>query len=172
MKESVKNAIFTLVSLVFAGLVLVFMAVPNVSLGANVGNLGGTLTEWSGFDFYENVVATDFMKAMLIITAIVACVTVVLAILKLITDSKLCKSKSLANIVSFLFKIAAVALFVTSLLYMISVITMCNDLSGGIESISGGYSPVYWAVILLMVFGLLSAVSSFFTGVTSKKKKK
>lgn len=172
MKESTKNAIFTLTSLVFAGLVLVFMAVPNVSLGGSIGSIGGTISEWSGFNFYENAAATDFMKAMLIITAIVACVTVILGILKLITDSKLCKSKGLANIVSFLYKLFAVALFVTSLLYMISVITMCNDLSGGGEGISGGFTPVYWAIILLMVFGLISAVSSFFTSATSKKKKK
>ena len=52
MKESTKNAIFTLISLVFAGLVLVFMAVPNVTLGANFGSIGGTVLEWSGFSFY------------------------------------------------------------------------------------------------------------------------
>ena len=172
MKESTKNAIFTLVSLVFAGLVLVFMAVPNVSLGGSIGNLGGTISEWSGFNFYENATATDFMKAMLIITAIIACATVILGILKLVADSKLCKSKSLAKIVSLLFKLFAVALFVTSLLYMISVITMCNDLSGGAEGIGGGFTPVYWSIILLMVFGLAGAVSSFFTSMASKKKKK
>ena len=104
--------------------------------------------------------------------AIIACATVILGILKLVADSKLCKSKSLAKIVSFLFKLFAVALFVTSLLYMISVITMCNDLSGGAEGISGGFTPVYWSIILLMVFGLASAVSSFFTSMVSKKKKK
>ena len=171
MKESTKNAIFTLVSAIFAGLVIVFLAVPNVSFGASIGSLGGS-TESSGFDFYES--GTDFMKAMLIITAIVACAMVVVGILKFIVD--LGKLKSLSTITTLLFKILAIALFVSALMYMISVIVMCNDNSFSSDlfgaTIGGGLKPVYWSIILMPVFGLFSAGCAFATSITSKKKKR
>ncbi len=172
MKDSMKNALLTLGALIFGGLVLVFMAVPNVSAGGTLGGTSGTLTEWSGFSFYEN--GTDFMKAMLVITAIIACLVVILGVVKLITDSKLCKSKSIANIVSLLFKVMAIALLVSSVLYMIAVITMCNDGSfdlGDFLPVSGGLSPVYWSIILMVVFALVSTGCALFSGTTSKKKK-
>lgn len=171
MKESTKNAIFTLVSAIFAGLVIVFLAVPNVSFGASIGSLGGS-TESSGFDFYES--GTDFMKAMLIITAIVACAMVVVGILKFIVD--LGKLKSLSVITTLLFKILAIALFVSALMYMISVIVMCNDNSFSSDlfgsTIGAGLKPVYWSIILMPVFGLFSAGCAFATSITSKKKKR
>lgn len=167
MKESTKNAIFTLVSAIFAGLVIVFLAVPNVSFGASIGSFGGS-TESSGFDFYES--GTDFMKAMLIITAIVACAMVVVGILKFIVD--LGKLKSLSTITTLLFKILAVALFVSALMYMISVIVMCNDNSFSSDLFGAGLKPVYWSIILMPVFGLFSAGCAFATSITSKKKKR
>ena len=171
MKESTKNAIFTLVYAIFAGLVIMFLAVPNVSFGASIGSLGGS-TESSGFDFYES--GTDFMKAMLIITAIVACAMVVVGILKFIVD--LGKLKSLSTITTLLFKILAIALFVSALMYMISVIVMCNDNSFSSDlfgaTIGGGLKPVYWSIILMPVFGLFSAGCAFATSITSKKKKR
>lgn len=169
MSNSMKNALLTLGALIFGGLVLVFMAVPNVSAGVGLGDWSGTLNEWSGFSFYDG--ASDFMKAMLIITAIVACLVVVLGVVKLITDSKLCKSKTIANFVSLLFKVMALALLVTSVLYMIAVIVMCNDGSYSSDLISGGLSPVYWSIILMPVFALISAGCAFFSNAGSKKKK-
>lgn len=169
MKESTKNAIFTLVSAIFAGLVIVFLAVPNVSFGASIGSLGGS-TESSGFDFYES--GTDFMKAMLIITAIVACAMVVVGILKFIVDLGKLKSA----ITTLLFKILAIALFVSALMYMISVIVMCNDNSFSSDlfgaTFGAGLKPVYWSIILMPVFGLFSAGCAFATSITSKKKKR
>ena len=172
MKESTKNAIFTLVSAIFAGLVIVFLAVPNVSFGASIGSLSGSTEGRSGFDFYES--GTDFMKAMLIITAIVACAMVVVGILKFIVD--LGKLKSLSAITTLLFKILAIALFVSALMYMISVIVMCNDNSFSSDlfgsTIGAGLKPVYWSIILMPVFGLFSAGCAFATSITSKKKKR
>ena len=153
MKESTKNVILTLASIVFAGLVIVFFAVPNVSFDAVI-----TTETASGFDYYD--AGSDFMKAMLIITMIFACLTVLFAIFKMLVDAKLIKSKSVAKFINLLFIVSAIALVVSSILYMISVITMCNDSSISIGDYTS-MTPVFWSIILMPVFALISLVCAF-----------
>ncbi len=152
--------------MVFAGLILVFMAVPNVSYGFSAGS-SSVRTEYSGFDYYES--GTDFFKSMLIITGIVACVLTVVALLKTLIDC-FSKKKKFSGLLTFILKIAGLTLFVTALLYMISVIVMCSDNSITNDYSSIGLSPVYWSIVLIAIFGLISAVSAFLTNKAKKKK--
>ena len=74
--------------------------------------------------------------------------------------AKLIKSKSVAKFINFLFIVSAIALVVSSILYMISVITMCNDSSISIGDYTS-MTPVYWSIILMPVFALISLVCAF-----------
>ncbi len=160
MKEGMKKALLTLASIVFAGLTYVFFAVENVYVGEGEHTLGTT-----GFDLYEG--GTDFMKAMLILTCIFVGLTVLFGVVKLVTDSKLVKSKSVAKIVNFVFVISAIAMTVCAVLYAISIGSMCNDTSIFDYSIM---KPTVWAMILVSVFPFISLLLGMFS-LSGKKKK-
>lgn len=109
MKEGMKKALLTFAAVVFAGLTYVFFAVENVFMGEGDYTIGTT-----GFDLYEG--GSDFMKAMLILTCIFVGLTVLFGLIKLVTDSKMVKSKSASKIVNFIFIVSAIAMVVCAVL--------------------------------------------------------
>lgn len=173
MKDSMKKALLTLASMIFAGLTLVFFAVPNIYIGDGENTL-----EWSGFDFYER--GTDFMKAMLIITCIFVGLTILLGIVKILTDSKLVSNKKVSKIINTLFIISALGTLIFAVLYCISVGARCADTtidSGILDDWFGigdveTFKPTIWALVLMSIFGALSFLSGLFSLSSNGKKKK
>ena len=161
MKDSMKKALLTLGSMVFAGLTLVFFAVPNVYMGE-----GNFMHESSGFDYYD--AGIDFMKAMLILTCIFAGIVVLFGIAKILADSKVISSKGVAKIVNFIFVISAMALVVCAVLYCIAIGAMCGDTAIGSYQV---LNPTVWALVLMSIFGALSFLFGLFSLSGGKKRK-
>ncbi len=160
MKEGMKKALLTFAAVVFAGLTYVFFAVENVFMGEGDHTIGTT-----GFDLYEG--GSDFMKAMLILTCIFVGLTVLFGLIKLVTDSKMVKSKSASKIVNFIFVVSAIAMVVCAVLYTIAIASMCND-----TTLVGDYrllNPTVWSLVLLAVFPFIGLVLGMFS-LQSKKK--
>ena len=172
-----KKALLTLGSLVFAALTFIFFALPTVQSFVEANGEKKTIGDpASAFDIFDG--GQDFFKAMLIMTAIFACLVVIFAIVKMLTDSKVVKSKSASKIVNFIFAVSVIGLLVCAILYMISVIVFCNDYSGSTDdtflgdiidfSAGGGLGPVYWNIILVPIFALFSTGLGLYS--LSKKK--
>ena len=158
-----KKALLTFGSMVFSLLAIIFFALPTVQSVLANEPVGDPV---SAFDFFD--VGQDFFKAMLIMTAIFACLVALFGIFKLLTDSKVVKSKTLAKVVNIIFAVSTVALLVCAIIYMVSVIVMCGDMSASYGGYTVGNIPVVWNIFLVPVFALLSMI----LGLVSLKKSK
>ena len=173
MKTGLKKALLTLASIVFGGLTLVFFAVSNFYVGE-----GEHTIDTTGFDAFEN--ATDFMKAMLVITCIFVGLVVLFGIVKLLTDGNIISNKTVTKIVNFIFTISVLGLVVSAVLYCISVGARCADTtidSGILDDWFGigdveTFKPTIWALVLMSIFGALSFLSGLFSLSSNGKKKK
>ena len=174
MKTGLKKALLTLASIVFGGLTLVFFAVSNFYVGE-----GEHTIDTTGFDAFEN--ATDFMKAMLVITCIFVGLVVLFGIVKLLTDGNIISNKTVAKIVNFIFTISVLGLVVSAVLYCISVGVMVKD--NTIDWGSFGdwigvgdtklVKPTVWALVLMSVMSGLSCITGLLSlaGKSGKKRK-
>lgn len=152
------KTLFNIITLVFAGCLIGFLALPYVKFQASA--LGSTHEETtSGFsllDFEGNSAVATVILLLLIFASILALFTLV----KMLCDAKVINNKSLSKLVGYLVVLFALASLVMTIVAMIVISNNCKSGSLGLLGIGAGTKPAWFELILSAVMGLGATCTS------------
>lgn len=158
--RNMRGLLFDFLILVLAGGIFGFLALPFMNYQTTV--LGASsVTNYSGYDLL-NFDANVGIATIVLLLIIFASLLGLLAIVKMLADCRLIKSKSLSRILTCIVVFLAFAVFVLTIANMIYIPTQCN--SGSIGSyFSTGTQASWLGLTLTSVDALLVLVTSLFT---------
>lgn len=158
-KKSMKNFGLDLLVLLFSGAMFGFLAMPYVK-GEVSSILGTTSTTVSGYNLlnFDNDAG---MATCILLLVIFASLMALLAIVKMLGDAGIIKSRRVMKLIGFCMVFMALAVLVMTIVNMIVVPSKCNSSSLGSIISAGSYA--YWlGLILSSVSALLGFVASIF----------
>lgn len=160
-KKSMKALGLDLLVLLFSGAMFGLLAVPYIKMEASSGILGaGTSSTISGYDLL-NFDSDAGMATCILLLVIFASLMALLAIVKMLGDAGIIKSRRVMKLIGFGMVFMAFAVLVMTIVNMIVVPSKCN--SSSIGSIISAGSYAYWlGLILSGVSALLGFVASIF----------
>lgn len=158
-KKSSKNFGLDLLALLFSGAMFGLLAMPYVK--AEVSSvLGTSSTTMSGYDLL-NFDSDAGMATCILLLVIFAALMALLAIVKMLGDAGIIKSRRVMKLLGFCLVFMALAVLVMTIVDMFVVPSKCSSSSLG-SLISGGYYAYWLGLILSGVSALLGFVASIF----------
>lgn len=160
-KKSTKYLLLDLLTLVFAGCLLGFLALPYAKSKVNI--LGGTsespISGYSMLDFN----ADSGLATVILLLVIFASILALLGLLKVCCDTGVIKNKSVVKLIKFGLILFALASLVMTIVAMIVVPSKCSSIGGSSASL-GTYAD--WFVLILST---IMGVGALFSSVLSAK---
>ncbi len=156
--KSNMKALWDLITLVLAGVLLGFIALPHMS----VLLLGETIASYSGYDlitFGEN--ANVGVAIVLLLLVIFAALLALFAILKLLADLGVVKSSGYAKFVKIGLVISALAVVVLVIINCITLGVYCDGEADGVTGRVSGRVATWATIIVNAVLGLGAGVTTF-----------
>lgn len=163
-KKSMKFVLLDLLSLILAGGLIGFLALPYVKYQASalVSTYETTASGFKLLDFDGNTAIATVVLLIIIFASLLA----VSAILKICCDAKVITNKTCGKAISLCLILFAFASLVMAVVAMIVVSSECSAGSLGFLGIGGGSKPSWLALIL----GLLVSLSALISSLLSVKK--
>ncbi len=156
-KKSNMRALWDLITLALAGLLLGFMALPHYSMLA----LNETLYSRSGYELisFEDGANTG-LSVVLLLLVIFASLLALFAVLKLLADLGVVKGAGFSKFATFGLLLCAIAVAVLVIVNCIVVGTYCNDNSTKIGDTVSGLVANWATLIVNAVVGVASLGTS------------
>lgn len=162
-KKSMKSVMLDLLALLFSGAMFGLLAMPYIK-GEVSSILGTTSTTVSGYDLL-NFDGDAGMATCILLLVIFASLMALLAIIKMLGDAGMIKSRRVMKLIGFCMVFMALAVLVMTIVNMIVVPSKCEASSLGSIISAGSYA--YW---LGLILSSASALLGFVTSIFAVKK--
>lgn len=157
-KKNSLKALWSFLTLIFAGAIFGMLALPFVKYGGSAGShsISSSSSGYELLDFNGNTA----IATVILLLVIFASLLVVVSIMKLCADCGVIKNKSAKKFLSFALVVLSLAVLAMCVVCMIVVPTECDSIGSGSFSV-GSYAS-WLGLIFTTVVGIGATITSIY----------